>query len=406
MSKQWLSFLIALLFFIPTVFGYDIPTGSNGKSAYEIAVENGFEGDFRDWLLSLEGKDGKQEITTVVTGADGVTPQAAAKTLLSTVSVRTEKSGGSGVIISLDKDTGDAYIVTNHHVTYNGDNESGYAKEINIYLYGMEYADFAIPATYVGGTMQYDLAVLRVEGSALLRSSAVTACDFAENMTPQVGETVLAVGNSKGQGISVTAGLVSVESEKITMTSVDGTAKVTYRSIRTDADINHGNSGGGLFNAKGELLGIVYARNSESDVDGVGYAIPLSIVRAVADNILANCDGREHTVLRRVFIGVMVMLDDVTTELDGESGTVTIIERNKVSEVTEGALATGILETEDVFLSVKVDDRPTVTVTRQYHLMDELLYARAGSTVTFTVERDGKTVVETLTIPADALQEY
>ncbi len=406
MGKQGLALLLAILFFIPTVFGFDMPTGANGKSAYEIAVENGFDGDFREWLLSLEGKDGKQEINTVITGGEGSSAQAASKALMSTVTVRTEKGGGSGVIIQLEKDTGDAYIVTNHHVTYNAEKASGHAEEITVYLYGMEYGDFAIPATYLGGSMQYDLAVLRVSGSELLRRSAAVACDFSEDMTPHVGETALAVGNSQGMGLSVTTGIVSVESEKIEMTAVDQSGKITYRSIRIDADINHGNSGGGLFNANGELIGVVYAKHNVDGVDGIGYAIPLSVVRAVTDNILAHCDGGENVRLRRVFIGVMVKLDDSYATLDGESGIVRIVERNMVDSVTPGALAEGILEVKDVFLSVRIDDRAPVTVTRQHHLMDEILYARAGSTITFTVERAGEIVERSITIPADALQDY
>ncbi len=406
MGKQWLSFLMALLFFIPTFFGYELPFGANGKSAYEIACENGFEGDYREWLASLEGKDGHQEITTVIQGAEDVTAQAAAKALCSAVSVRTEAAGGSGVIWRLDKETGEAYIITNHHVVYNGDNESKIASEIQVYLYGTEYAEYAIPATYLGGSMYYDLAILHVASSDLMRTSVAQPCEFSEVSTPIVGQRVLAVGNAKGKGISVTAGIVSVESEHITMTAVDEVTEVTYRSMRIDADVNSGNSGGGLFNSEGRLIGIVNAKHMETNVEGIGYAIPLSIVRAVTDNIMATCNGREYTVLRRVFIGAMVKTADIRTEMDPETGTIRMIEVNTVAEIVENALCEGVLQVNDVFLSIRVDDRAPVTITRQHHLMEEILYARANSTIRLTVQRGTDTVSLTLEIPPEAISEY
>lgn len=406
MGKQWLSFLLALLFFIPTLFGYELPFGANGKSAYEIACENGFEGDYREWLASLEGKDGIQEITTVIQGAEDITAQAASKALCSAVSVRTEAAGGSGVIMKLDKETGEAYVITNHHVVYNGDTASKIAEEITVYLYGSEYAEYAIPATYVGGSMQYDLAVLHVASSELMRTGIAQACEFSEVRTPIVGQRVLAVGNAKGKGISVTSGIVSVESEQITMTAVDEVTTVTYRSMRIDANINSGNSGGGLYNSAGKLIGIVNAKHMETNVEGIGYAIPLSIVRAVTDNIMDTCDGEEHIVLRRVFLGAMVRVTDTQAAMNAESGTVYIKEVNRVEEIVEGALCTGILQVGDTFLSIRIDDRAPVEILRQHHLLDEILYAREGSTVHLSILRDGETLNLTMEIPTGALQEY
>ncbi len=406
MGKQWISFLLALLFFIPTFFGYDLPFGANGKSAYEIAVENGFEGDYREWLASLEGTDGRQEITTVIQGAEDITAQAASKALCSAVSVRTEAAGGSGVIWRINKDTGEAYIITNHHVVYNGETANKIAAEINVYLYGSEYADYEIPATYVGGSMQYDLALLHVKASDLMCAGIAQACEFSEERTPIVGQRVLAVGNAKGKGISVTSGIVSVESEQITMTAVDEKTSVTYRSMRIDANINSGNSGGGLYNSEGKLIGIVNAKHMETNVEGIGYAIPLSIVQAVTENIMATCDGEEHIVLRRVFLGAMVRVTDTRAEMDAETGTVRIREINRVEEIVENALCEGFLAKGDTFLSIKIDDREAVSIQRQHHLLDEILYARAGSTVCITVMRGTETVTVSMEIPAEAIQEY
>ena len=87
---------------------------------------------------------------------------------------------------------------------------------------------------------------------------------------------------------------------------------------------------------------------------------------------------------------------------DGETGLLVLYEENTVQEVTAGSASDGYLQAGDRILSVRVDDRDTLDVTQQYHLLDELLYARAGSTVELTIERNGVQQIQRIPIrPAD-----
>ena len=205
---------------------------------------------------------------------------AATKALLSAVTVtcRFEKlttagikegySTGSGVIFKLDKANGDAYVITNHHVVYDetSNTKNRISPDINLFLYGQEYADYKIPATYVGGSMQYDLAVLKVSASQVLMKSNAIAAEFADSDSVSVLDLAIAIGNPEGETLSATVGYVNVDSEEIDNPAIEktqnssGNTLNTLRVMRIDAAVNHGNSGGGLFNEKGQLIGIVNAK--------------------------------------------------------------------------------------------------------------------------------------------------
>ena len=108
---------------------------------------------------------------------DGVND--ASRTLLSTVTIVSEfgttAAAGSGVFYMVDKVNGDAYIITNHHVVYA--ENYGLASKISIYLYGMEFAGYAMAATFVGGSVNYDIAVLKITDNDVIRNSYATAAD-------------------------------------------------------------------------------------------------------------------------------------------------------------------------------------------------------------------------------------
>lgn len=166
---------------------------------------------------------------------------------------------GSGVIIGTN-----GYIVTNYHVI------SG-ARTIYVTLAdGKEYE-----ATYLGGDSKNDIAVLKIDETGL------TAATVGDSDMLVVGESVLAIGNPLGElGGTVTDGIISSTSREIT---VDGT---TMELLQTSAAINPGNSGGGLFNMKGELIGIVNAKSSGSDIEGLGFAIPVNTAIEIAQEIV------------------------------------------------------------------------------------------------------------------------
>lgn len=218
-------------------------------SAYSLAVEYGFEGTEEDWLAGLKGETGEKGETSI---SDAVN-----KSILSVVSVnayftksvsydifgrptnKTEEYGsaGSGVIFKEDKESGTAYIVTNYHVVYDVNADSVISKDIRIYLYGMELSKYAITATYVGGSMTYDIAVLKIENSEIYKSSNAKACTIGASGDMTVGDTVIAIGNPEAEGIAVTSGILSLENEYITMTAADGKTQQQFRVMGVTVEI-------------------------------------------------------------------------------------------------------------------------------------------------------------------------
>ncbi|MBO5969345.1 MAG: trypsin-like peptidase domain-containing protein [Clostridia bacterium] len=164
---------------------------------------------------------------------------------------------GSGVIYDPN-----GYIVTNYHVT------DGTATSIDVVLYdGTEYE-----AQFIYGDELADIAVIKIEK---------TDCDYAvfgDSDALTYGDMVLAIGNPQGLGLSVTDGIISRPGELVTI------GNSTMNLLRTSAAINGGNSGGGLFNLNGELVGIVNAKLAASTIDNIGYAIPSStVVKCIND---------------------------------------------------------------------------------------------------------------------------
>ena len=317
-------------------------------------------------------------------------------------------SAGSGVIYQLDKDLGSAYIITNYHVVYcNGaDTSDDISDDIKVYLYGKEYVDYAIPATYVGGSMNYDIAVLKVTNNDVLRESNAIAATFADSNKISVLDTAIAIGNPEGRGISATIGAVNIESEELEMTSIDGKGVMSLRVMRTDAAVNGGNSGGGLFNDSGEVIGIVNAKLADSDIDNIGYAIPSNVARYAADNIIYydNQDASNDSVYRLI-IGVNVTISDSFAELDSETGRVNITETVIVGSVVEGGIADGVLQADDVIKALTIDG-VRYEILRTYNVIDVMLGARIGSNVVFTIERDGQVLDVTMDTANAQLTKY
>lgn len=314
---------------------------------------------------------------------------------------------GSGVIYKLDKSTGDALILTNYHVVYSAyaNTENKISDSISLYLYGSETEGMEIPAEYVGGSMYYDIAVLSVKGSELMKSDFPQEVEMADSDSVSVGQQAIAIGNPEGMGISATYGVVSVDSEYITMTAADETTAVSFRVIRIDTAVNSGNSGGGLFDTAGRLIGIVNAKVSDSSVENIGYAIPVPVVRGVAENIIDNCFEKEGESVQRAMLGITVKTADSHALLDTETGEIRIEESVSVYAVTSGSLADGALKEGDILKSV-TDGERSVTVTRQYHIIDFMLGVRVGDTVSLTVLRDGQEITVDLVITEGCTVSY
>ncbi len=426
---------------------------NNDVTAYELAVKNGFVGTEEEWLRSLHGADGEngKDLTAqdlyaeAVENGFGGTFVDFCKTLGITLSEKNDTAkisenmlsvvsiycgysvttggnwlfgeeesygtqAGSGVIVDLNKTAGNATIITNYHVLYNLESDQkGILDEIWVYPYGAfnaftpdegdKYGD-GIKARYVGGSMDYDIAVIQIEGSEYIKNSNVQKATFADSDEVTVGEETYAIGNPEGAGISVTNGILSVDSEYIVMealderdTDRDGEVDgVSYRVMRTTAAINGGNSGGGLFNTKGELIGIVNAKSAGSETDNMGYALPSSQVKAVYENILRN--GGE---VRQATLGIIVSLTSSKAVFD-ENGNARIIEEFSVSTAAErGSAAYRKLNAGDVFLYALVNGSRYVPFTRKHQLTDLLLSIKMNDEVTFAVrDANGDEVTTTI----------
>ena len=330
---------------------------------------------------------------------------SASKAVLSAVSVRTSTSAGSGVIYKLDKEKGEAFIITNYHVVAQN-NESGISSEIKVYLYGMEATKYAIDATYVGGSLNYDIALLHVKDSTVLIESCARAADIADSDDVSILDTAIAVGNPEGKGISVTVGCVNVDSENIVV-SMQGRS-VQLRVMRTDAAVNSGNSGGGLFNDNGELIGVVNAKSGNSSTDNIGYAIPSNVAVAIADNIKYYCydtpDSNKKNVYR-CMMGVTVSASDLSTSYDTETGKIHKFERVVISEVSNTGAAYGKLQAGDAILAITINGEKH-EVTRTHHLIDTMLNARVGNRVVIHVSRGGANVDVEIVMTESMVEAY
>lgn len=188
-------------------------------------------------------------------------------------------SCGSGVIFSMD-DTY-LYIVTNQHVVDGATTLS------------VSFVDNAVCEAQLCGTdADVDIAVLKVALSNLSADtlSQITVIPIGNSDELDVGEQVVAIGNALGYGQSVTTGIVSALDRALT--SENGTTS-TY--IQTDAAINPGNSGGALLNLDGELIGINTAKLSNTDVEGMGYAIPISDVADLISELMTQTTDLSQT---------------------------------------------------------------------------------------------------------------
>jgi len=361
---------------------------------YEITIQSDAEGDL---LAASRGLLSSVRIEASVRTRDALSRPTG-----------TQQLSGAGVIYRLNKDMGEAYIITNYHVIYLAEalTKGGISDDIRLYLYGMESPDYAIAATFVGGSPYYDIAVLKVSGSPLLRASSAVAATFADSDKVSVLETAIAIGNPAAGGISATVGHVNVDSELISMSLVtDERQTVDMRVIRIDTAVNSGNSGGGLFNAHGEVIGIVNAKVADQGVENIGYAIPANIAKNVADNILYYCDGTDEVRVYRCMLGIKVEAATSATVYDVQSGRVGITEQVKITSVQRSAPGSGELREGDILTSIRIGDTQK-SITRTFHIVDFMLTARVGDTVTITYLRDGTRHTATFTITEQALTAY
>ena len=373
-------------------------------------------------LKDLQSVEAGDSYNVNISATESTSLLGAAKALLSVVSItcnfeelytsgwygshqttlRTTTYYGSGVIYKLDKAKGDAYVITNYHVVYNSASveDNRISKDISLFLYGQENEQDAIKATYVGGSSYYDIAILKVSGSAILKESIATEATLANSDKVSVLDTAIAIGNPAGMGISATAGYVSVDSEQITLSVTNG-SYVSMRVMRVDTAVNGGNSGGGLFDEKGNLIGIVNAKIQDSSIENIAYAIPSNVAKHLAESILSS----EKGVATRCILGVMPTVVSSKAVYDTETGKISILETVGIESLTENSSAEGKLFAGDIIRKLTIDGE-TVEIKREFQVRESMFAARVGSTVVFEIEREGAPLSVSFTITEDMVTEF
>ena len=260
-------------------------------------------------------------------------------------------ASGSGVIISED-----GYIVTNEHVISGAKLDS-----IIVTLYdGTQYN-----AQIIGSDSRTDLAVLKIDEKDLEYSSLVDSSQLV------MGEDVIAIGNPLGLGLSCSNGIISALEKEIYINDVYMTV------IQTNAAVNAGNSGGGLFDIEGNLVGIVNAKKSSSgsltevSVEGMGYAIPANTVARIIREIIDNGYVKDRAALGiKVYKGNTgvqgVMISEI---IIGGSADLAGLQPNDIITAIDDISVSSYADLSKVLDSKMVGDEVSVSVIRNEKLM-------------------------------------
>lgn len=205
---------------------------------------------------------------------------------------RDQTSCGSGFIVG--QNDKELLIATNNHVIEG-------AKTISVQFIDDEVYE----ATVKGTAESNDLAVIAVKTSSIKAATMdkIKIADLGSSDSLKVGEMAIAIGNSLGYGQSVTVGYISAKDREITENSESTGVVNKIKAIQTDAAINPGNSGGALLNLQGQVIGINSAKITDSSVEGVGYAIPISVATPIIDELM---NKEELTESEKGYLGVSV----------------------------------------------------------------------------------------------------
>ena len=314
-----------------------------------------------------------KDLTDVSSVVDEVMPSIVAITNTGTVTYNSffgkksqqSQSCGSGIIVSEDDDY--LYIATNNHVVAD-------SEELTV-----QFDDDSVVKAEIRGTdPDDDLAVVRVKKSDLGKDtySNIKIATVGDSDSVAVGSPAIAIGNALGYGQSVTTGIVSALNRTVTtQDSQTGETVTNNKLIQTDAAINPGNSGGALLNENGEVIGINSVKYSSTEVEGIGYAIPMSVAKPIIESLIQ--DGK-YTNENQAYLGIKG--GDVSSEMVAygfpqgvyvssvsagsgaanaglqEGDIITAVDSTKISSMTE---------LQSALKSYKAGDKVTLTVARQ-----------------------------------------
>ena len=285
-------------------------------------------------------------------------------------------SSGSGIIIGQNDE--ELLIATNNHVVEDSEN-----------LSVVFIDDTSVNASIKGTDADSDLAVIAVPLKDIPEDtlSQISVAKLGDSDALEVGQGVVAIGNALGYGQSVTVGYVSALNREV---KVDNT--VTRNLLQTAAAIHPGNSGGALLNMKGEVIGINAAKYSSTDVEGIGYAIPISKAQEILSTLMTQ-RTKSQTVAEgeEGYLGIqgLTVDDNMVKQQDMPAGVFVY------GIIDGGAAANSDLRKRDII--VKFDGQ---SVKSMAALQDLLKYYKAGETVELGVKslENGEYVDRTVTI--------
>lgn len=271
-----------------------------------------------------------------------------------------QQSSGSGSGIIIGENNTELLIATNNHVI------EGEDATVQVTFSDESKAS----ATIKGADSYSDLAVLAVKKSDLNEDTKkqIKVATLGNSENVQVGDMAIAIGNALGYGQSVTVGYISAKDREVAMEDSSMTL------IQTDAAINPGNSGGALLNAAGEVIGINSVKYSSEEVEGMGYAIPISDAVPIINELM---NREQLSVLEQGYLGIKGQ--EVGAEI---SEAYNMPQGVYVGEVTKNSPAQdgGIVEGNII---TAVNDRSISTLEE---LQDILSYTKAGTEITITVQ--------------------
>ena len=280
----------------------------------------------------------------------------------------TATASGSGIII-----TEDGYILTNNHIINSSSSSSFYqlseATSVKVYLYN---DSTAYDAKIIGTDELTDLAVIKIDKTGL------TAAELGNSDSVEVGAFAMAIGNPLGLESSVTTGTVSAVNREIT--DSDGKKFVL---IQTDAAINSGNSGGALVNSYGQIIGINTLKLSGSDIEGIGFAIPINSTTDIYNQLV------QYNKVKRPYIGIAGI------DIDEEK-----------SEYYKLPIGVYVKSVEDFSAAQKAGIKPGdvitavngTSITNMDELNDIKYKYSIGDTITLKLNRDGKDMDISITL--------
>lgn len=283
-------------------------------------------------------------------------------------------SSGSGIIIG-ENDT-ELLIVTNNHVVQD---------TVSLKITFVD--DAAVDAVIKGTDTDTDLAVISVPLDQIPQETKekIAVARLGDSDGLKVGQGVIAIGNALGYGQSVTVGYVSALNREIKTS--DGNTRVL---LQTDAAINPGNSGGALLNMKGEVIGINAAKYSSTEVEGIGYAIPVSGVQEILDELMNRKTRSEVAEEKRGYLGIQgTTVDEDAAAAFGMPKGVYVYKILK-----DGAAADSQLREKDII--TKLDG---MTVKSMQELQKFLKGYEAGETIELLVQRQEDGQYKEIQIP-------